>query len=149
MEQTLIFKMFSLIFIGAPNNYHTALAKESIDKTARELQWNEMQKKMSTEWDQYILLVSQLILCHFLLRGPHFSPQNTVMFAANVGFLAIGSVMNTVPTGTPCQIFSYLSTMTSIGGVITGLFLLRQNKDAKTATNAVRFPHFHDLYLPY
>lgn len=61
--------------------------------------------------------------------------KGTVILNANVGFLAIGTFNS---SGT-VQVVSYLSTLASTGSIITGLLLLRKNKnkDKITARTAV------------
>jgi hypothetical protein len=77
-----------------------------------------------------------------------FSVQGTVILNANVAFLAVG---NLSPFGYSFQIASYVSTLASLGSIIIGLMLLRQNKtkDRDSATAAVRLPshcyHSHIL----
>jgi hypothetical protein len=58
-------------------------------------------------------------------------PQATVVLNANVAFLAIQSVDNNGAQNlnrSPAQISSYLSTLTSIGSIIIGLLLVKQNR---------------------
>ena len=49
-----------------------------------------------------------------------------MLLNANVAFLAIPSVDPGNDTRTPAQLASYLSMITSVGSVVTGLLLLRQ-----------------------
>lgn len=62
--------------------------------------------------------------------------SGTVILSANVAFLAIQSVDSQNSSRSPAQIASYISFVTSAGGVILGLLLLRQhmkiNGDATT-----------------
>ena len=51
-----------------------------------------------------------------------------MLLNANVAFLSIPSVDPGDRARTPAQIASYLSILTSIGSVVTGLLLLRQNR---------------------
>ena len=51
-----------------------------------------------------------------------------MLLNANVAFLAIPSVDPGKHIRTPTQIASYLSILTSIGSVVTGLLLLRQHR---------------------
>ena len=52
--------------------------------------------------------------------------QATVLLNANVAFLGIQSVDSA--HGSPAQISSYCSTITSIGSIILGLLLLQQDQ---------------------
>jgi len=69
--------------------------------------------------------------------------QATVLLNANVAFLAIQSVdqisENNNPDRSPAQIASYLSIIASIGSIILGLLLIRQNrtKSRETADDVV------------
>jgi len=66
-----------------------------------------------------------------------------VLLNANVAFLAIQSVdqisENQSPDRSPAQIASYLSIIASIGSIILGLLLIRQNrtKSRETADDVV------------
>ncbi|KAJ6595613.1 hypothetical protein DFH09DRAFT_1357542 [Mycena vulgaris] len=69
---------------------------------------------------------------------------STVVLNANVAFLSIQSVdQNGVASleRTPAQISSYLSMLTSIGAIIIGLLLVKQNRDRDrlTASDAAEF----------
>lgn len=70
------------------------------------------------------------------------SIQATVLLNANVAFLAIQSVdeASSSPSRSAAQITSYLSVITSIGSIILGLLLVRQNrsKAKETSRDAVR-----------
>ncbi|KAJ7664315.1 hypothetical protein B0H17DRAFT_1336738 [Mycena rosella] len=73
-----------------------------------------------------------------------FTLYATVVLNANVAFLSIQSVDQgglALPARTPAQISSYLSMLMSIGAVIIGLLLLKQNRnrDRMTAEGASRF----------
>jgi len=51
-----------------------------------------------------------------------------VLLNANVAFLAIPSVDIGDRARTPAQLASYLSIITSLGSIVTGLLLLRQHR---------------------
>ena len=51
-----------------------------------------------------------------------------MLLNANVAFLAIPSVDVGNRVRTPAQLASYLSIITSVGSVVTGLLLLRQHR---------------------
>ena len=51
-----------------------------------------------------------------------------MLLNANVAFLAIPSVDPGNHTRTPAQLASYLSIVTAVGSVVTGLLLLRQHR---------------------
>ena len=65
-----------------------------------------------------------------------------MLLNANVAFLAIPSVDPGGHTRTPAQLASYLSTIASIGSVVTGLLLLRQyrTKPRDSAEEVVSHP---------
>lgn len=76
-----------------------------------------------------------------------------MLLNANVAFLQV-VVQNTDTSVSLCQIFSYLSIVTSMGTVLLGLLLVRQNRGKvhrETPTDVVRYhtdtlnimsPHF-------
>lgn len=76
--------------------------------------------------------------------------QATVLLNANVAVLAIQSVDDGGADGarTPVQISSYLSIAMSIGSIILGLLLVRQNrtKGKESAPEAVSSAHFIKSY---
>lgn len=78
---------------------------------------------------------------HYLCKLPTRLPistgvlipfQATVLLNANVAFLAVPGVNY----GSATQIASYLSVITSIGSIITGLLLTRQYRDRKDSSSA-------------
>ena len=97
--------------------------------------WEASLQKLNDEWQECTLYVSgavQLRQAH-----PHqYILQATVMLNANVAFLGIQT--NDV-SGSAAQISSYCSVSTSIGSIILGLLLVRQNqtKSRDTADDAV------------
>ncbi|TFK32675.1 hypothetical protein BDQ12DRAFT_739250 [Crucibulum laeve] len=71
-----------------------------------------------------------------------FYPEKaTVILNANVAFLAIPNVTAANGHATPAQVISYASTFSSIGAVMIGLLLVRQNrtKGREDANEAVSF----------
>lgn len=75
-----------------------------------------------------------------------------MLLNANVAFLAIQSVDEEpkLPERSPAQLASYVSIFCSIGSIILGLLLIRQNrtKTRDTAVEAVRRlfkPAVHEL----
>jgi hypothetical protein len=63
--------------------------------------------------------------------------QATVLLAANVSFLAIPSVDNGPDVRSPSQIASYLSVLTSVASIITGLLLIGQYRNKKDSAEDV------------
>ena len=51
-----------------------------------------------------------------------------MLLAADVTFLGLPSVDSGHPTRTPTQVATYISIVTCIGSVVTGLLLLRQRR---------------------
>ena len=51
-----------------------------------------------------------------------------MLLVANAAFLAVPSVDPGNGTRAPAQLANYLSVITSIGGIVTGLLLLRQHR---------------------
>ncbi|KAJ7128231.1 hypothetical protein C8R43DRAFT_1240277 [Mycena crocata] len=102
--------MSPLLFF-APGVYLQLLEKAYVDQTVLARVWKPLIHKLNTEWEDFTLLA-------------------TVLLNANVGFLAINSV--DIPTldgrHSLIQIASYFSTVASIGSMILGLLLVRQNR---------------------
>ncbi|KAJ6621797.1 hypothetical protein B0H10DRAFT_2214856 [Mycena sp. CBHHK59/15] len=94
----------------APEVHLESLRKSYVDKTVFGRVWVGVIDKLNTEWQDFTLLA-------------------TVVLNANVAFLSAQSVDVTYPgRHTPAQIASYLSTLASVGSIILGLLLVRQNR---------------------
>jgi len=80
-----------------------------VDELVHQVSWTQVINKLSTEWQEFILLA-------------------TVVLNANVAFLSIQSVDNNGDSRSPTQLASYFSILASIGSIILGLLLVRQNR---------------------
>jgi len=130
-RSTLIILLSPLLFC-APDVHLNALDDLWVDETICHVPWKGFIDKLNTDWERYILFVSYSISCHYSYS---FDLKGTVILNANVGFLAIGAFNSSAPA----SVLSYMSTLASIGSIITGLLLFRQNqtKDKNTADAAV------------
>ncbi|KAJ6615092.1 hypothetical protein B0H10DRAFT_1950218 [Mycena sp. CBHHK59/15] len=88
--------------------------------------WNKLIGRLRAEWQDLIL---------YFIGG-----QATLVLNANVGFLAIPNIGNSV---TGAQISSYISIFFGLGSIIFGLILSRkyrlETQDAATACEAIKF----------
>ncbi|KAF7364982.1 hypothetical protein MVEN_00369100 [Mycena venus] len=109
--RSFLFRAVSPLLFFATEVYLQYLENAYTDKMALTRVWTPLIQKLNKEWEDFILLAT------FILN-------------ANVGFLAIQSVDNLPPSGhhSTVQILSYLSIVVSIGSIMLGLLLVRQNR---------------------
>ncbi|KAJ7451562.1 hypothetical protein FB451DRAFT_701497 [Mycena latifolia] len=102
--------ILSPLLFFAPEVYLQSLEKAYVDKTVLLRVWKPFIHKLNEEWMDFILFA-------------------TVILNANVAFLSINSV-DTLDNGrhSVAQIASYLSVIASIGAIILGQLLVRQNR---------------------
>ncbi|KAJ7079815.1 hypothetical protein B0H15DRAFT_496928 [Mycena belliarum] len=103
--------ILSPLLFFAPEVYLQSLEKSYVDRTVLLRVWKPLIHKLNEEWMDFILFA-------------------TVLLNANVAFLAINSVDMLTDGGhhSTVQIASYLSTFASIGSIILGQLLVRQNR---------------------
>ncbi|KAJ6595731.1 hypothetical protein DFH09DRAFT_973865 [Mycena vulgaris] len=125
-KRTMLISLLSPLLFYAPDFHLVSLQKIYIDGLIRHRGWSEFITRLNNEWQEFTLYA-------------------TVVLNANVAFLSIQSVDQggtfDQPGRTPTQISSYLSMLTSIGAILIGLLLLKQNRnrDRETAVDAARF----------
>ncbi|KAH9478558.1 hypothetical protein JR316_0009015 [Psilocybe cubensis] len=109
-SRTWLVKSLSIILFSSPDFHLRTLQNMWVDGIMHHNVWQECMKKMNEEWQEFVLFA-------------------TVMLNANVAFLAIQSVdINDDPHRSAAQIASYLSVVASIGSIVLGLLLTRQNR---------------------
>ncbi|KAJ7928122.1 hypothetical protein B0H13DRAFT_2311984 [Mycena leptocephala] len=109
--QWVLFCALSFFLFFAPEVYLQSLEKAYTDKTVLVRVWKPLIHKLNTEWQDFTLL-------------------GTVVLNVNVSFLSITSVDTLTMSNrhSIVQILSYLSIVASIGSIILGLLLIRQNR---------------------
>ncbi|KAJ7741403.1 hypothetical protein DFH07DRAFT_964959 [Mycena maculata] len=117
--------LLSPLLFYAPDFHLEGLHTIYTDGLIRHRGWAEFITRLNNEWQEFTL-------------------YGTVVLNANVAFLSIQSVDQngqSAPNRSPAQISSYLSMLTSIGAVIIGLLLVKQNRnrDRVTAPVAAEF----------
>ncbi|KAJ7893577.1 hypothetical protein B0H13DRAFT_2527448 [Mycena leptocephala] len=131
-KRTLLIKLLSPLLFYAPDFHFVGLQKLYTDGLVRHRGWAEFITRLNGEWKEFTLYA-------------------TVVLNANVAFLAIQSVDNNGaqnPNRSPAQISSYLSTLMSIGSIIIGLLLVKQNR-AKFISSQEHQSHAILYSLPY
>ncbi|KAJ7067895.1 hypothetical protein C8F01DRAFT_1116136 [Mycena amicta] len=124
-HRTPLIRMLSPLLFYAPDFHLDGLHTIYTDGLVRNRGWSEFVTRLTSEWQEFTLYA-------------------TVVLNANVAFLSIQSV-DTNGTATPhrssTQISSYMSMLTSIGAIIIGLLLLKQNRnrDRGTAPDAALY----------
>ncbi|KAF8487058.1 hypothetical protein DFH94DRAFT_12899 [Russula ochroleuca] len=121
-ERSVLITVLSPLLFLAPEFHVREMEKMCIDDVVIEAFWKSFMSKLLGEWGDMIL-------------------GSTVLLTANVGFLAIPGVVLSNLSGTgltsasevviftsPSQIASSLSVVGSIGSIIIGLLLFRQNR---------------------
>ncbi|KAF7301304.1 hypothetical protein MIND_00695400 [Mycena indigotica] len=112
-RRTLLIKLLSPLLFYAPDFHLDGLHTIFTDGLVRHRGWSEFVSRLTGEWQEFTLYA-------------------TVVLNANVAFLSIQSVDTdgqSTPHRTPTQIASYMSMLTSIGAIIVGLLLLKQNRN--------------------
>ncbi|KAF9554524.1 hypothetical protein CPC08DRAFT_766641 [Agrocybe pediades] len=109
-SRTWLIKSLSMVLFFAPDFHLRMLQNTSVDNIIHKSIWQESVRKMNDEWQEFVLFA-------------------TVMLNANVAFLAIQSVdIDAGSYRSPAQILSYMSVVTSVGSIVLGLLLIRQNR---------------------
>ncbi|RXW22040.1 hypothetical protein EST38_g3817 [Candolleomyces aberdarensis] len=109
-HKTLLIKILSPLLFSAPDVHLPALEKMWVDGLMHSPVWREAIGKLNEEWQEFTLYAS-------------------VLLNANVAYLAVQSIDKNKPGyRSPVQIGCYLSVVASIGSIILGLLLLRQNR---------------------
>ncbi|KAN0140932.1 hypothetical protein V8E53_001376 [Lactarius tabidus] len=130
-RRTYLIRIFSPILFFFPDVHLRELGKLWTDEIIVEALWKNFMQKLVSEWTDFVL-------------------YSTVMLAANVAFLAIPGVVIPPPypsppsagsssppanpwiKPSPAQITSSISLVFSIGSIITGLLLIRRNRNMMT-----------------
>jgi len=99
----------SLILFSAPELHLKGLESVYTDFVICQHRWTQFITCLQDEWTGFTL-------------------YGAVLLIANVAFLTIPSVDPGNRACTPAQLASYLSIITSIGSIVTGLLLLRQHR---------------------
>ncbi|KAJ2926596.1 hypothetical protein H1R20_g10502, partial [Candolleomyces eurysporus] len=109
-HKTILIKILSPLLFSAPDVHLRSLEKMWVDGLMLGQVWRESIEKLSDEWEGFTLYA-------------------TVLLNANVAYLAIQSIdPDQRGYRSPVQIGCYLSIVASIGSIILGLLLLRQNR---------------------
>ncbi|EIW77586.1 hypothetical protein CONPUDRAFT_145883 [Coniophora puteana RWD-64-598 SS2] len=117
-RRSILLRIMSPFLFGAPDVHMKALKTIWMDQLVNHIPWKKFVDKLNDEWMGYTL-------------------YSTVILNSNVAFLALMNVSpqadqnapaNAPYPQTPAQIASYVSTVASMGSVIVGLLLLRQNR---------------------
>ncbi|KAH6905511.1 hypothetical protein BKA70DRAFT_1564806 [Coprinopsis sp. MPI-PUGE-AT-0042] len=109
-KRTWLIKLLSPLLFSAPDAHLSSLHKMWVDGIMHGPVWAKAIKRLNDEWQEFILYA-------------------TVLLNANVAFLAIQSIDTQEGSyRSPVQVASYLSIVASIGSIIIGLLLIRQNR---------------------
>ncbi|KAJ7269953.1 hypothetical protein C8J57DRAFT_1509064 [Mycena rebaudengoi] len=124
-KRTMFINILSPLLFYAPDVHLVGLQTIYTDGLIRHRGWTDFIQRLNNEWTEFTL-------------------HATIILAGNVAFLSIQSVDqggNLAATRSPAQIASYLSTLASIGSIIIGLLLSKQNRDrdAQTAAEAANY----------
>ncbi|KAG6811849.1 hypothetical protein H0H92_005582 [Tricholoma furcatifolium] len=123
-ERSWLIRLLSPILFFAPQVHLRSLEEIWVDGVTRRAPWSDFISKLISDWQEFTL-------------------YSTVVLNANVAFLAIQSVDSSShgDVRSPAQIASYTSITTSIGSIILGLLLVRQNRaqDQRVVTKVSSF----------
>ncbi|KAH6917975.1 hypothetical protein BKA70DRAFT_1175313 [Coprinopsis sp. MPI-PUGE-AT-0042] len=103
-------KLLSPLLFFAPDIHLRNFHAVSVDGNIQGAVWVKGNETLNAEWQEFILYA-------------------TVLLNANVAFLAIQSIDTQEGSyRSPVQVASYLSVVASIGSIVIGLLLVRQNR---------------------
>ncbi|KAH6917962.1 hypothetical protein BKA70DRAFT_1554131 [Coprinopsis sp. MPI-PUGE-AT-0042] len=109
-KRTWLIKISSPLLFSAPDVHLHSLNKMWVDGLMHGPVWAKAIMKLNGEWQEFILYA-------------------TVLLNANVAFIAIQSIDTQEGSyRSPVQVASYLSIVASIGCIVIGLLLVRQNR---------------------
>lgn len=143
--RTWLVKTLSPLLFSAPDVHLKTFGKMWVDGIMHQAVWLDSIKKLNEEWTEFILYVRlQVVIMAFPTHMDIL--QATVLLNANVAFLAIQSVdiEKQEKTRSPAQVACYLSIVASLGSIILGLLLLRQNRTRAhgTTSDVLKFLQF-------
>jgi hypothetical protein len=135
-EHTKLFRfVLSPLFFFFPDAHLRELEMLWTDDIIVEALWRDFMQKLVSEWTDFVL-------------------YSTVMLAANVAFLAIPGVIvapqfpppaNQWIKPSPAQVTSSISLVFSIGSIITGLLLIRRNRNMMTKDARRAWYYLHGM----
>ncbi|KAJ7089117.1 hypothetical protein C8R44DRAFT_892493 [Mycena epipterygia] len=125
--RSLLFQITVPLLFNAPISHVRTLEGIYVDELLSSVPWRDFLEKSCSEWQELVLYA-------------------TVLLNADMAFLSIPTVEHGSGT-TMGQIASYVSVMASLGSVIVGLVLMRQNRirmdDDIVVSAAFLGRHFH------
>ncbi|KII87564.1 hypothetical protein PLICRDRAFT_42066 [Plicaturopsis crispa FD-325 SS-3] len=119
---SLFLRFLSPLLFSAPDVHMKSLQQIFVDRIVIDVDWKVFIQKLNKEWQDFLLL-------------------GEVLLTANLSFLAIQSVDltneggNAPPDRSATQLACYVSMVFTIGSIILGLLLVRQNR-TKTRNTA-------------
>ncbi|KAJ8517952.1 hypothetical protein ONZ45_g4944 [Pleurotus djamor] len=130
-QRSYLISLISPMLFNAPEVHLRTLNAVYVDEIVYAHGINKFIEKLNSEWQEFILYA-------------------TVLLNANVALLAIQSVDGSGEgPKSPIQICSYMSIAMSVGSIILGLLLVRQNrtKGKDSAPEAAQFMRKHSLEI--
>ncbi|CAK5278334.1 unnamed protein product [Mycena citricolor] len=128
-KRSWFISIFSPLLFFAPHFHLDGLEVLYTDGVIREHGWTQFISRLLKDWQDFTL-------------------NATVILNANVAFLAIQSVDNggsAVSSRTPTQLASYCSIFTSVGAIIFGLLLVKQNRN-RSGVGSIKSESFFFKY---
>ncbi|CAK5263724.1 unnamed protein product, partial [Mycena citricolor] len=128
-KRSWFISILSPLLFFAPYFHLDGLEVLYTDGVIREHGWTQFISRLLKDWQDFTL-------------------NATVILNANVAFLAIQSVDNggsTVSSRTPTQLASYCSIFTSVGAIIFGLLLVKQNRN-RSGVGSIKSDSFFFKY---
>ena len=132
--RTFVFCVLSPAMFYAPEVHLQSLEEIWVDRLVHESHWFEFIGKLTSEWQEFVVVVLWHCTIFHDKELTLLFIQDTVILAANMAFLAIQSVDNggqLVPDRSVAQVASYISIVTSLGGILLSLLLICQHGSKK------------------
>jgi hypothetical protein len=122
--ESLLIKLFSPVLFFAPN-WHLDKIKEAwTDNLMHSLQWTRYVEEMKSDWQDQVLY-STVFRAYIVSLCPRANYNREHAVAADAALLALPNMAGTSTTS-PSQVLCFISLLMSLGGITTGLILLRQ-----------------------
>ncbi|KAF8649636.1 hypothetical protein AX16_005724 [Volvariella volvacea WC 439] len=124
-RRSRLIKLLSPLLWFAPDLYLRLLDRMWVDRMINIQHWQDFVEKLLREWSEMVLYA-------------------TVLLNANIAFLAVQGINSDSDKSwdsSPAQVAGYVSIVASVGSVLTGLLLVRQQrtKVKYTADDALNF----------
>ncbi|OCH93199.1 hypothetical protein OBBRIDRAFT_749994 [Obba rivulosa] len=120
-------RVLSWLLFSAPDVHAEEFSKVWVDRLVHKVTWKQFISKLTEEWQDFTLFATVLLNANVaFLAVPGVS--NSSSSGSNGDSSSSQSLAQTISSQSPAQIASYMSIIMSIGSILLGLLLVRQNR---------------------